>query len=301
MRIVIIGSKGFIGQHLNGYFLENGYEVWGADVITDYANNEKYFLIDASNSDYTIVFKDFKYDLCINCSGAASVPESLINPLIDYSLNTVNVFKILEAIRKFQPACKFMNLSSAAVYGNPESLPIKEDFEPNPLSPYGFHKLLAEKVCKEFWTLFGIRTCSLRMFSVYGPGLKKQLFWDLYMKAKTRTPFNLYGSGNESRDFINIIDLEKAIELVFEFSNFEADIINIANGKEIRIKDAVSVFFSFFDFDINYSFSGDSRQGDPVCWLADISKLVSFGYQPSIDMNTGLQKYFEWVKGSYFD
>ena len=192
MKILIIGSRGFIGHYLFSYFSEKGNEVWGTDVVDDYINKERYFLIDASNSDYSSVFQSAEFDLCVNCSGAANVPESLKNPLRDYYLNTVNVFKMLEAIRKFQPACKFINLSSAAVYGNPKQMPVKEDARPDPLSPYGFHKLQAEQICKEFYDFYDIRTCSLRIFSVYGPGLKKQLFWDLYNKAKKGVPFSLF-------------------------------------------------------------------------------------------------------------
>lgn len=295
MKILIIGSKGFIGQNLSTYYHGKGHEVWGADVVSDYVNTEKHFLIDASNSDFSSVFQSIVYDLCINCSGAASVPESLNNPLRDYYLNTVNVFKMLEAIKNFQSGCRFINLSSAAVYGNPEQLPIKEVSQPNPLSPYGVHKLQSELICKEFHDFYNIKTCSLRIFSVYGNGLHKQLFWDLFKKAKTGNPITLHGTGNESRDFIHVLDLAKAIELVSEFSSFKAEVLNIANGKEIVINDAVSIFFSFFKDDIVYFYSGEIREGDPVNWVADISKLISFGYQPSIDIKAGLQKYYEWV------
>jgi len=301
MKLLIIGSRGFIGHHLFNYFSEKGNEVWGTDVVDDYINKERYFLIDASNSDYSSVFQSADYDLCINCSGAANVPESLKNPLRDYYLNTVNVFKILEAIRKFQPSCKFINLSSAAVYGNPKQMPVNEDARPDPLSPYGFHKLQAEQICKEFYDFYNIRTCSLRIFSVYGPGLKKQLFWDLHNKAKKGVPFSLFGTGNESRDFIYILDLVKAIELVAGRSAFSADVINIANGKEIMIKNVVSVFFGLFDHEIRYSFSGETREGDPVNWVADISKLISYGYQPSFTIEYGLEKYYEWVTKNKFD
>ncbi len=300
MKAIIIGSKGFIGQNLLQHLKSKGHDVWGADVIVDYANSERYFLIDASNSDFNSIFQREKYDVCFNCSGAASVPDSIINPLRDYYLNTVNVFKLLEAIRNFQPDCRFMNLSSAAVYGDPQHLPVKEAATPNPLSPYGIHKLHAEKICKEYYEFYNIKTCSLRIFSAYGIGLQKQLFWDLYKKAKSGIPFKLYGTGNESRDFIYISDLVKAIELVSELATFEADVINIANGNEIRIKDAVSIFFSLFKSDINYSFSGDNREGDPANWVADISRLISFGYKPSIDMYTGLGKYYGWIKVSNF-
>lgn len=106
MKVLIIGSKGFIGHHLVQYFKEVGHSVWKADVVVDYADVDRYFLIDVSNSDYNTVFHYEKYDLCINCSGAASVPDSLKNPMRDYYLNTVNVFKILTAINQFQPECK---------------------------------------------------------------------------------------------------------------------------------------------------------------------------------------------------
>jgi dTDP-glucose 4,6-dehydratase/UDP-glucose 4-epimerase len=301
MKVIIIGSNGFIGQHLFNYYVEKGYEVWGADVVIDHVNNERHFLINASDPDYSFVFQQEKYDICVNCSGAADVPQSIINPLQDFYLNTVIVFKILEVIRKYQPECRFVNLSSAAVYGNPKQIPVKEDAVPDPLSPYGIHKLQAEQICKEFHTFYKIKTCSVRVFSVYGPGLKKQLFWDLYNKAKGIIPFTLYGTGNESRDFIYVLDLVGAIDKVTEFASFNADVINIANGKEIMIKDAVSVFLNYFDHDIKYLFSGETRKGDPLNWLADISKLSSFGYKPSFDIECGLEKYYEWITHGKFD
>ena len=295
MNILVIGSKGFIGQNLYLYLEDQGHTVFGADVVVDYVNPEHYFLVDVSNSDFNFIFDQTKFDVCINCSGAASVPDSFLNPLRDYYLNTVNVFKILESIKKSQPECKFINLSSAAVYGNPQQLPIKEDDTLNLVSPYGIHKLQAEQICKEFHDFYGIRTCSLRIFSVFGDGLQKQLFWDLYKKASFGKPFALYGTGNESRDFIYIGDLVKAIELVSKFAAFEADIINIANGREIFIKDAVAIFFSFFESEISYSFSGEERVGDPINWVADINKLKSFGYKPSFNLETGLQQYHKWI------
>jgi dTDP-glucose 4,6-dehydratase/UDP-glucose 4-epimerase len=294
MKVVVIGSEGFIGKHLHQYMRDQGHEVWGADVVTKYVDHEHYFLVDASNSDFTSVFAYTQYDLCVNCSGAASVPASLENPMRDYLLNTVNVFKLLEAIRSHQKQCRFINLSSAAVYGNPEQLPVGESASPEPLSPYGIHKLQAEEICREFYDFHKLPTCSLRIFSVYGPGLQKQLFWDLLQKALSGKDISLFGTGMESRDFIYISDLVRVIELVYRQSAFEADIINVANGMEIFIRDAVSVFFNLFDKEIRYTFSGDSRKGDPVNWKADISKLRSLGYEPMVDMSTGLEAYYNF-------
>lgn len=294
MKVVIIGSEGFIGKHLSHYMKEQGHQVWGADVVTKYVDPEDYFLMDSSNSDFSTVFSHMQYDLCVNCSGAASVPESIKNPIRDYFLNTVNVFKLLEAIRREQTSCRFINLSSAAVYGNPDQLPVSESASPDPLSPYGIHKLQSEQVCREFYDFHQIPTCSLRIFSVYGPGLQKQLFWDLLQKARSGEPFSLFGTGEESRDFIYISDLVRVIDLVYRNSDFKADVINVANGEEVFIRDAVSTFFNFFNKEISYTFSGDSREGDPVNWKADIGKLKSFGYDSSVDMSGGLEAFYNY-------
>lgn len=294
MNILIIGSKGFIGSHTISYYEQSEHTVWGCDVVIDYVA-ERYYLIDSTNSDFHSVFENQHFDLCINCSGAASVPDSLNHPMRDYNLNVLHVFKVLDAIRLYQPNCKFINLSSAAVYGNPTKLPISETMKVNPLSPYGYHKWNAEQIMEEFHLFFGIPTCSLRIFSAYGDGLKKQLFWDLYKKATSGNSFTLHGTGNESRDFIFIDDLVKAIDLVANKSHFKADIINVANGEEIFIKDAVNTFFSFLNAEIDYSFSGEERKGDPINWCADISRLKALGYKPSFDLKSGLQKYYKWI------
>ena len=298
MNILVIGSKGFIGQHLKKFLISNNHHVWGADVVVDYAHPEQYFLIDASNADYHSIFQKTTFDLCINCSGAASVPDSLQHPLRDYNLNTANVFKLLDAIRLYQPACKFINLSSAAVYGNPQMLPIKESAVKAPVSPYGIHKLMSEKICEEFFRFFGIATCSLRIFSAYGEGLKKQLFWDLFQKTKSADKISLFGTGKESRDFIYINDLVQAIYLVAQHIDFRGQAINIANGEEILIETCVKTFYDFFDRPVHCQFMGYARAGDPNNWVADILNLQQIGYQQQYPLAKGLKRYYEWIKAA---
>lgn len=295
MRVLIIGSKGFIGSSLKSYLEELNYLVWSADVVTDYTEDERYFNIDATNADFKSIFSYEKFDVCINCSGAASVPDSLKHPHRDYTLNAANVFKILDAIRVYQPTCKYINLSSAAVYGNPEYLPIAENSKISPVSPYGFHKLMSEKICEEFFRFFHIPTCSLRIFSAYGEGLKKQLFWDLFSKTKSDEKILLFGTGLESRDFIYIKDLLRAIHLVVENGDFKGDCINIANGEEVFIKDCVKLFYSLFKKEIHYQFSGEGRLGDPNNWLADIGKLKKIGYTQKFSLQEGLTRYHQWI------
>ncbi len=229
MKILIIGSKGFIGSHLVAYFTEKkNVSVWECDVVVDYVTPQ-YVQLDATNADYHSLFEGQQFDICINCSGAASVPDSIIQPLRDFNLNMVNVFKLLDAILKYNKTCKFINLSSAAVYGNPQENPIKETAVLQPISPYGKHKQMAEMICKEFHQQFCIATCSLRIFSAYGNGLKKQLFWDLYQKTKSSKEICLFGTGNETRDFIHVSDIARVIDLVIQKADFEGEAINVAN------------------------------------------------------------------------
>ncbi|MGV9003527.1 NAD-dependent epimerase/dehydratase family protein [Flavobacterium sp.] len=295
MNILIIGSKGFIGQHASEFFRTQNYTVFGCDVVTDYTG-KNYFQIDATNSDYQDIFKNNVVDVCINCSGAASVPLSLEFPLKDFNLNTVNVFKIAEAIRLYQPDCKFINLSSAAVYGNPESLPIKESFKLHPLSPYGIHKMQAEQILSEYHSFYNLKTCSVRIFSAYGNGLKKQLLWDLYNKFISNKSIELYGTGNESRDFIHISDLIKALALIIEKGTFENEQINIANGQELTIRHIAETFKSILNVEQNIVFNNKVKEGDPLNWRADISKLKAMGYENRMSIEKGIEEYIYWAK-----
>ncbi len=297
MNYLVIGSKGFIGSHLVSYLTESYGKifVFGCDVIYD-VTQENYFCISPDSSDFLEIFRQNNFDVCINCSGAASVPDSIQHPWRDYQLNTINVFKQLEAIRQFQPKCKYINLSSAAVYGNPISLPVKESFNIKPISPYGLHKQQAEIICKEFYDQFGIATFCLRIFSAYGEGLKKQLFWDLYQKTLQQKPITLFGSGSETRDFIYIKDLVNVIDLIITKANFNGTAINVANGNETTIKQAVEIFYSFFPNIIEFNFNNIVRKGDPNNWCADISILKSFGYTSTYNLSSGLENVYKWIQ-----
>jgi UDP-glucose 4-epimerase len=296
MKILIIGSRGFIGSHLAAFFSAvKEHNVYTCDVVTDYAA-KNYFLVDAANADFEEVFKDQKFDVCVNCSGAASVSDSISHPLRDYYLNSKLVFNILNSVRLYSPEVKFINLSSAAVYGNPENLPIHESHSAKPVSPYGWHKYHSELICREFNQVFGIKTCSVRIFSAYGPGLKKQLFWDWAQKVAISGELLIYGTGNESRDFIYIDDLVSALQLTIQHASFTGETINVANGEEIFIKDAAKIFAMVSDIPVVYRFNNVVRAGDPLNWVADVSQLRSFGYQQTITFKEGIQRYLKWIK-----
>jgi len=294
MKILIIGSKGFIGSHCVDYFKSKGFEVFQADINVSLESN--YYQIETYNSDFSLPFKENQFDVCINASGSAHVGFSFENPSKDFELNVVNVQKIVVAIRDYNSNCKLINFSSAAVYGNPQFLPITENSICKPLSPYGFHKLQSELLLTEYHSFFGLNTCSLRVFSAYGPRLKKQLFWDLYQKVHQDEVISLFGTGNETRDFIYIDDLLQIIDLVVQNSPFQGSIYNVGSQIETTIAEAAHLFLKEFSPEKKVAFNGKVKVGDPNNWLADMENLKKYGFKPQYDLSLGLKKYAEWLR-----
>lgn len=294
MKILVLGSKGFIGSHCVNYFLLKGNEVIGCDVIE--SSEENYISFKSLEGNFTALFKKYSFDYCINAAGSAHVNYSFLHPEKDFELNVFLVISVLGVIKNSCPDCHFINFSSAAVYGNPFSLPIPENADTKPLSPYGYHKLLSEKVLFEYFNFFNLKTCSLRVFSAYGEGLKKQLFWDLYNKSLNQETINLYGTGNESRDFIYIHDLVVAVEIIMKKAKFTGEIYNIANGEEISIREAAACFLNELQWKGDLRFSGEIKIGDPINWKADIRKIQELGYQKTYNLEMGLKRYCKWLK-----
>lgn len=297
MNILIIGSRGFIGSHCADYFRSQaGYEVWECDVIIDY-DKPRYMFVEAVDSDFSEVFEGKDFDVCINCSGAANVPFSLERPLNDFQLNTLNVFKILDAIRRISPECKFINLSSAAVYGNPVSLPIDERQPVAPVSPYGEHKAMAERICSEFARFWDVRTCSVRIFSAYGPGLRKQLLWDIYKKTvQTETDtVELFGTGRETRDFIYISDLTRLLHALIKSAPFHGEVINAASGRQTSVDTIARLLLAALGCEKQVVYRGTNRKGDPLNWEADISMARSFGFLPRTTIEKGIKQVAQWM------
>ncbi|AOJ61821.1 hypothetical protein WJ32_04640 [Burkholderia ubonensis] len=293
MRVLVIGSGGFIGSHVADT-LEATCDVVRADILP--SNAKGFVCYDKDNPDYAHMLRSIAPDVCINCSGAASVPASLSDPQHDYLLNTRRVIEILEAIRVNSPGTRFVHLSSAAVYGNPAVMPVTEAAPAAPVSPYGWHKYYAELACREYFEQFGVRSVSLRIFSAYGPGLRKQLFWDVYGRARGQEVLELFGTGGETRDFIFIDDLVSCIALILQSDVFDGRAVNVASGVSVPIERAVATLLAHLDWHLKLAFSGSARQGDPMQWQADISSLTKLGFEPKYDIVSGLRKVAVWLK-----
>lgn len=332
-KILVIGSKGFIGSHLFRFFAsKDEFDVYGCDIVPNdesSANREPpsvtacadsasydlsktptldssrarfgfsshYFCItNPANPDYEAIFGAEDFSVIINCSGSANVGDSFLQPLNDFSLNTLNVMRMLEAIRKKVPRALFVNLSSAAVYGNPSVLPITEQTACAPVSPYGVHKLCSEHVCREYRDFFGVQTVCLRIFSAYGNGLKKQIFWDITNKALKDDSVRLFGTGHETRDFIHIDDICAAVLAVLDAGNNAPAVLNVANGVQTSVAAIAESVLRALGSTKKVVFSEQNRTGDPIFWQADISALKSLGYTQSVLLKDGIASYVNWAR-----
>src|SRR6185369_3999693 len=146
---------------------------------------------------------------------------------------------------------------------------------------YGYHKMISETICREYCVLFGIPISIVRPFSIFGKGLRKQLLWDICNKFKKDDPVMLFGTGDETRDFIHIDDFMLLIEKVLLSSGFKGEVYNAASGNEISIKTIAEIFERYHGHSRKIAFNGNTKKGDPLQWKADVSKAKELGFSAS--------------------
>lgn len=291
-RVLITGINGFIGNAAKEYF-DRKYDVYGIDIVGE--ANDKQFIVDMKTGDLRELLQRIQPDVIIHAAGGANVSKSVEFPKTDFE-NCVEVFyNLLDSIRISKIKTKVIFLSSAAVYGNAKQLPISEDTELNPISPYGLHKRMCEEIGEYYKCHYGMDICVLRIFSVYGPGLKKQIMWDMFQKFMGNGKIELFGTGDESRDFIYIDDFLRSIEIVMN-TETEHTIYNIANGEAVTIREVAETFSQAMCGENRESFNNEVREGDPRFWKADITRIKALGYQPEIELKDGIERYIEWAK-----
>lgn len=299
-RMVITGINGFIGRNAKAYF-EKQYEVTGIDLSAKYCEENakvSYYQcnMSAAPAELASILTDVQPDVILHCAGSANVGASVINPMADLNGNLHSLYQLLLALQSFEKRPKIIFLSSAAVYGNPGRLPIHETDALSPISPYGVHKVMCEQLCRYYNQVFGYRIRSIRIFSAYGNGLRKQILWDIYQKYESTGRIKLFGTGNETRDFIHITDIMQAIALILAYDGPE-EIFNVANGEEISIRRLAETYAKKLGESTDIvSFNGETKVGDPQNWRADISLLKALGYQKKMGFEAGIESYADWVR-----
>lgn len=298
--VVVTGAGGFLGQSVARYFVMKGWSVIGIGKTLPDAPGHKVFAKflrrQLPHPDWNECIRETRPTLCIHCAGIASVPESFVRPAKDFTAGPALTFELLDTLRKNSPSTRFVFLSSASVYGCPARLPIAESTAAEPISPYGFHKRQSEALCHEFARCFDLATAALRIFSAYGRGLRRQVVWDVCQKLITGTSLHLQGSGDESRDFVHAHDVARAVDAVQHRGAMQGECYNVATGHETTIRELVRMLSDQLAIKRTPAFTGRLPPGTPHRWRADVGRLQSIGWVPTVALRDGLADFVTWVQ-----
>jgi len=242
------------------------------------------------------LFKKYRFYGVIHLAALVSVNEVSQKPYEGYSINVYGTFNLLEMSRKYDVE-RFVYASSAAVYGDPLSLPISEDHPLYPKSLYGATKLAGEVLVNSYSINYGLSTISLRYFNVYGPRMKPGpyagVIYIFIHNVVHNKPLTIYGDGLQTRDFIYVEDVAEANLLALE-SNITGS-YNIGSGNDISIKDLAYKILGLMgrkDLEIVYD---KPRIGDIRYSLADISKAAQLlGWKPDTNFEEGLKRTIKY-------
>jgi len=303
-KVVVTGGAGFIGSHLAGELLRQGYSVVIYDDLSTgkmenvdlLLKNKKTKFIQGTVADLPQlqeVFRGIEY--VFHLAAISSVPRSIADPLSPHHVNATGTLNVLVAARD-NGVKKVIYASSSSVYGDTPTLPKREDMPPNPLSPYAVSKLTGEYYCQVFREVYKLPTVSLRYFNVYGP---RQDSDSQYAAAIPRfikrsyegEPPIVFGDGEQTRDFTFVKDAVAASILAAESD--ASGIFNIAHGESVTINQLTELIIKLIGNDIK-PVHWEPRAGDVRHSLADISKARAFGYEPRYRLEAGLAKTIGW-------
>jgi len=296
--VLVTGVSGFIGRHVAQRFFDDRWTVFGIDTSPPdtFLSSilSRFYKMELPSDDLGSVLSSVDPQACVHCAGSASVGDSMADPGSDFDRSVLVTFNLLNSLRLFAPACRFLYPSSAAVYGNPLKLPVDEKQVPAPISPYGFHKLMCEQLAVEFHQIYGIPTTIVRIFSAYGEGLRRQVLYDICRKASSQKILRLHGTGNESRDFIHVSDVAQGMYLLIERSQCVGDVYNLASGTETTIRKLQELIVDDLGVEIKVEFDGLVVPGNPLNWRADMSRLSAMGFAPKVDLREGVGGLVRW-------
>lgn len=273
---LVTGGTGFIGSAVVKALAARGYatRIAGGSSVSD--------PIDPARLDLDV-------DLIVHCAGGSSVGAAVADPEADYA-KTVPIYQgILERTKR----ATVLFVSSAAVYGRASQVPTPETAPLAPVSPYGMHKQMCEELTHDFGQRGGSATI-VRLFSVYGPGLRKQLLWDACRKARAgeRT---FAGTGDEQRDWLHIDDTVELLLAAAHAASPDVPVFNGGSGTGARVADVVAQIYAALGAG-SPVFSGERREGDPDRYIADITRARGLGWSPRVELAQGIRGYVDWFR-----
>jgi UDP-glucose 4-epimerase len=235
--------------------------------------------------------------LVIHAAGGSSVAASVADPSRDFERTVGSLNAVLQFIDRQASDARLIFLSSAAVYGSTGDAPIPEDTPLRPISPYGHHKKVCEDLVLERARAGTLDAIVVRLFSVYGPGNRKQLFWDVArrLSGNPRT-LELAGTGTEARDFLYIDDAVALIRLLSEQERGSSPfVLNGGSGSAVTVREAAETLRRALGAETKIVFTGAQRVGDPSRMVCDTTLARTLGFAPRVPFATGVERFAEWA------
>lgn len=291
----VTGAAGFIGGHVSARLAREGWSVLGLDRAPAATPNHIAGALSSATLDRAFQASG-PPDLVFHGAGTGSVGESARDLAASQRDLVAATETLLAALLSGAPSARMIFPSSAAVYGDAGGAALSEDAAIAPISSYGRHKFEAEQACKAA-AAKGLPVAIVRLFSVYGPGLRKQLPWDLGRRLLAgESPVTLFGTGAETRDFLEISDVADLVAFLADAPYTAPLVINGGTGAATRIADFAAALRDALAVKVPVTFTGETRAGDPQHYRADTRRLEALGFTPKVDLRAGLNRYAAWLK-----
>ncbi|MBU0777825.1 GDP-mannose 4,6-dehydratase [Patescibacteria group bacterium] len=311
-KVVVTGSCGFQGSHLVEALLKRGDEVVGLAIPSSesFNNYNKYLAkcvqyqqVWGSVNDKDIVDRVIREsDLVYHLAAKINVDESIYDFENFYRTNIMGTSNVLEACRKYE--VPLMHISTCEVMGeNDTALPMAEDRLLNPHSPYAASKCAADRMCYAYYKTHGLKVKIVRPFNLFGPRQKRRgagaLIPILFEKAINDQELTIFGSGEQDRDYLYIDDIVRAYLLIRDTDDFIGRVVHVGSGKPQKIIDIANKIINMVGK--GHIAHKEARPGEVRTFTADNSFINQYGFEPEIDFDEGLCRYFAWRSGEKDD
>ncbi len=303
MKVLITGGLGFQGTHLTKHLLSNDHEVTVLNTLSEDTTNHLNFLdkkpkiVWGSVTDKELVRKTVReHDVVFHLAARINVDESIKDPLAFFDVNINGTVNVLEAVRENKN--RLIYASTCEVYGVvPDKPCLDEESVLRPHSPYAASKAAADRVCFAYFKSYGTNVTIIRPFNIYGEGQKEGEFGALIAilvkRALDGNNLQVFGSGTQTRDYMNVQDLVDSYDLILNTNNTAGEVYNFGTGVETSVKDIAEYVAKKIGVIVEY---GEARPGEVSRFCADISKAKKIGFEPKIGIWEGIDRYINWRK-----
>jgi UDP-glucose 4-epimerase len=295
--VLVTGGGGFIGSHLVRRLVS-----LGGHVVSLGGNRDDVELVDGARYIFGDISRDtletveFVPQMVFHLAGGASVAASVADPPDDFLKTVFSTILLLDFLRRQWPQAQLVYVSSAAIYGEASHKRASHDLACLPLSPYGVHKRLVEFLLLDHARMYRTRSVILRPFSVYGPGLRKQLLWDAMQKVSCGV-FEFFGSGHELRDWVYVSDLVECLLGASELASADVPVLNAGTCRAVSVREVLTELFSVAGVNHEPIFLGQPKVGDPERLVAEDSAEALLGPLFRTPLLVGLSAYVNWYRG----